>query len=288
MAAEQRRIPFVRPDRPSAFNTLKGVNRSVYTLFATPKHEKLHAEVAELTKCEIQPLQPPIPDLINEMSVVTMELVDPSLKRGLTNTELAQAAGVLIQFTDYTPELQQYANTPYAHIDALHNSIIERASQRSGPLSFAEQLDVALRQTEGDLPESLWRLFMTSRLNARWLDGKSIDRLPDFSHEEKVDRMVQWQRALRACKTNDEGFQDVGGDTYYAWTHALASVIFEALPVRSSKATQYAAKTFQNGTEIMRRVIHKVSPQAVINNHNAAGNYGNAMGRVCVDKLLSG
>lgn len=283
----EKHISFERPGQHLPLEILGGVNRSVYTLFVRPPHETLHAEVAELTKCESQPLQPSISNLLNIIGMETMSLVNPEMKRKIDDTELAQLAGVLIQFTDYVPTLQPYAETPYDQIDSIYNGIIDRAQQTSNPLSFAEQLDVALKQTNGDLPESLWRLFITSRLHARWLDGKAINGLPSFSHDEKVEKMTRWQRSLRACKTNEIGFQDVSGDTYYVWTHALATVIFKALPARTTRITQYIARMFEHGTEIMQAIIHKVSPQEVANSHSIAAEYGNAIGKICADKLLN-
>lgn len=277
---------FKRPTEVSFLDTVRGANRAVYTLFVTPDREVLHREVADLTIHEYQPLQPPIAQIVADLRGEVMQYVDPQKKRGIKNKELAQLGIVLIQFTDYVPKVQPYAQTPYKHIESLYDAIVNRARETAKPLTFPEQLYISLSQTHGDLTESLWRLFIISRLHARWLDANTISDLPVFCREEKIDRMIQWQRSLVACKINQpDRPQDVGGDTYYAWTHALAALVYNALPTRPTIKTRVAAKIFQNGTKIMHNLVHKRNPQAVVNDHSNAANYGNAIGKVCAETL---
>ena len=52
MIAEFRPESFPRPAALTRKDTIRGVNRAVYTLFVTPEHEKLHSVVAEKTTGE--------------------------------------------------------------------------------------------------------------------------------------------------------------------------------------------------------------------------------------------
>lgn len=287
MKIEYGQNSFERPTGgQSVLNTLRGVNRATYTLFFAPSHEKLHREVANLRTYEDQPLQPSIPSIMGSVRREVMQFADLSKKRHLRGKELTQLAGVLIQFTDYVPPLQFYAQTKYSQVESLYNEIVDRAEQTSTPLTFSEQLGIALHQADGDLTESLWRLFITSRLYARWLDSNVVTDLPNYTHEEKLSRMMQWQKSLAACKTGGATErQDVSGDTYYVWTHALASVVYSALPEHDNRRTRLAAKTFEKGTKIMHNVVHRYNPQAIINDHSIAAQYGNAIGQVCANAL---
>lgn len=285
MTVESSYQSFYRPEERSIAIGLLGLNHAVYTLFVRPPHEKLHAEVAELTDHEPQELQPSLESMLEQLTKKTILLADSEKKRLLDNTELSYLTGVLIQFTDYVPSLHDYAETDFESVNSLYEGILNKASELSRALSFPEQLEVALLLTNADLPQALWLLFITSRLHARWLDGKIIRGLPDFTHDEKLERMIKWQKSLLACKSNAEGSQDVAGDTYYTWTHALASVVFKSLPAKKTRLTNYTAKVFEQGTELMQAIVHKVSPQEVTNKHNNAAVYGNAIGVVCVKWL---
>lgn len=287
MNQENSRQPifFDRPSETPPLGTLRGVNRAAYTLFVTPSHDTLHKDVAEQTRHETQPLQPEIEDVAKGVAALLQTRADAMRQRSLKGKELAKLGGVLIQFTDYVPTLQPYSETPFSEVDALYNSVVTRAAE-TGPLTFVDQLGLALEQTRGDVPEALWRLFMTSRLHARWLDGEVITDAPSLSRDEKVARMETWQSAIAGCKPNSpEMTQDANGDTYYAWTHALAYVAFDALPTRPTRRTRAAARTFQNGTRIMHGLAHRVNPQTVVNDHSIAADYGNAIGAACSEFL---
>jgi hypothetical protein len=154
-------------------------------------------------------------------------------------------------------------------------------------LSFAEQLQIAVKQTEGDLSEALWRLFITSRLYARWFDTSVILGLPEFTRAEVLDRMQVWSRSVAACKPYGTcADQDVSGDVYYCWTHALSKVAFGVLATRQTPITKFEALALRNVTRLNHRLAHKFKPQRLPSDHTAAAAYGNALGDVCA-KMLS-
>lgn len=263
-----------------------GLVNAVHTLFNTPHHEKLHADVAELTKDRLQPLNAPLPELPAQIKDV-LHLRSRSVNiRRLTPPELIHLAGILMQFTDYSSRLSYFARTPYKHIKPIHEAITE--GSKGKPASYAEQLCIALEQTNGDIPEALWRLFLTSRHFARWLDSRSIPDLPLLSREEKINNMIEWQQSIAATKLPGKGqAQDAAGDTYYAWTHALAQVIYGALPIVHTTGTQITRRIFENGTTLMHGIVHRVNRQAVINDHSIAAEYGNLIGKLCTRRLIS-
>jgi hypothetical protein len=261
-----------------------GLKQAAETLLIIPEHEKLHKEVAQLTESEPQPLQPDILDINQEIAEALSKYVNPDKTHSLECHELTYLGGTLVQFSDYMPVLQQYAKTGYTHINNLYQEITELSEKSRHSLNFDEQLTVALHQTEGDLANALWMLFITSRQYARWLDSKSIDGIPDFCKEEKINRMIKWQKALAACKEDNP--QDAPGDTYYTWTHALASLAYNVLPAQRNKRTKLASEAFVNGTWLMHKIIHRINPQAVINPHDRAANYGNSIGQTIVEFSL--
>lgn len=157
MNAEFRPDSFPRPSSLKRIDTVRGVNRAVYTLFVTPEHEKLHSTVAEKTAGELQPLHPSIPTVEEQLRRTTAQRVDTMRRREMNGRELSQLAGVLVQFTDYTPALQRYAQTDYSHVASLYGAVVEQASSTGQALTLPEQLNISLEQTEGDLTESLWR-----------------------------------------------------------------------------------------------------------------------------------
>jgi hypothetical protein len=156
------------------------------------------------------------------------------------------------------------------------------------PLNFSEQLSIALEQTEGDLPEALWRLFITSRLYARWFDTNVIIGMPAPTRDEIMHRMQVWSRSLAACKTYGScPDQDVSGDTYYCWTHALAKVLYTALPVRRTPFVRLEAYALQNGTKLNHGLAHKFKAQRLPSDHTVAAAYGNALGDALVQIMKS-
>lgn len=243
-------------------------------------------DVAKITRYESQPLHPTVDQTVVDVRAVTSKLVDSSKVRRIKGRELAKLDGVLIQFTDYVPTLQPYAQTSYSYVKDIYDSVTGFAAHTDQPLTFAEQLHIALVQTKGDLPEALWRLFLASRLYGRWLDDKSISNLPEFSRKEKIDMMTQWERSLAGCKKEENATpQDVGGDTYYVWTHALGKVANEALPEKSNLKTRLAARTFERGTKLMHKTTHKMGKNQKHSDHTIAAEYGNAIGAICSEIL---
>lgn len=272
-----------KPDGKKYFKEIRGIQRAVHTLFRTPPHDTLHRDVANRLLLETQPTQPPLTQTQYNIAEVVKNSADTEKITKLPVRKLKALGGILMQFTDYVPELQPYALTPHQHVEDLYENITDLAHKKGKPLAFADQLETALNQTDGDLPEALWRLFMTSRLYARWLDCDSITDIPPYTRDEKVNRMITWQRSLSACKKDTP--QDGSGDTYYAWTHAYALVAYKLFPEHPNLRTRTAQKTFEKGTILMHTLVHNINPQTVVNDHRIAGEYGNAIGEVCSSAL---
>lgn len=276
---------FERPTYCSNLDALFGLQRAVKTLFISPSHETLHLDVAnQVNKEPLHPLQPSLEQVVADLYSKISPLIDHNRICKLEWKELTQLGGILIQFTDYVPKLQLYACTPYEQVDSLYNLVVNLALETARPITLSEQLSLALSETNGDLPEALWRLFITARLHARWLDQKAISNMPINGREQIINRMIQWQNSLAGYKISVP--QDIGGDNYYTWTHALAAVAFNVLPAKLSNATRLAAHTFENGTKIMHKVVHRYNPQTVVNDHSVAAAYGNAIGKAC-SKMLT-
>jgi hypothetical protein len=265
---------------------LRRLGNAAYTLFATPEHEKLHqvAEARGVTK-DPQPVQPPLDVTATLLKSEVLSKVDTSRTPQLDGARLLQLAGVLIQFTDYTPQLEGDVQVPYENIQDLREEIQTRA-KIDGPLGFAEQLTIALDQNDNDMTESLWGLFIASRMHARWLDGRIIKNIPDYTKEDKIQLMLDWRESITACKPSGTGeVQDPVGDAYYTWTHALAKYAYSLAPANETTSSRMAVRAFHRGTDIMHKVVHTFNKQAVNSNHGVAASYGNAIGEACVDHM---
>lgn len=86
------------------------------------------------------------------------------------------------------------------------------------------------------------------------------------------------------------GYQDAAGDTYYAWTHALAKFAFVALPKKPGLHTKVAERLFDNGTTIMQSFVNRFYKEgggATARDHANAAAYGIAIGQACIDMLLN-
>jgi hypothetical protein len=265
---------------------LASLGRAAYTLFATPEHIKLHQVVEDAClDGPFQPTHPPIDETVQRIREDVLPQVELVQSLRTDRARLTHLGGILIQFGDYIPKFHDTVSVPYENIIGLHQAVTERA-QETGPLDYAEQLDVALKHTNGDMVESLWQLFITSRFYARWLDGKMVEGIPDYSQEEKVALMLEWRGAIAACKEPQPGrAQDPNGDAYYTWTHALAKAAFTLTPEKEGAVTRGAVRVFERGTDLMHKVVHTFNKQGVQSNHNVAAAYGNAIGQTLVDAV---
>lgn len=263
---------------------ISGLGRAAYTLFVTPRHEKLH-QVVESAAVNLpsQPMQPSVEYLTSKIDEDVLIKAEVGKSPKFDTKQLMYFGGVLIQFSDFVPQYRRTMEVSYSGVEELHEAVIDRATGAQ-PLNYAEQLDTALGLTEGDLPKSLWRLFTTSRLYARWLDEGMVRDVPNLTSEEKVAKMLEWRRSIAACKNPIEGKpQDPNGDTYYTWTHALAKYVYSLAPERESSLTHGMRNVFHNGTTIMHKAVHTFNKQGVNSDHSVAAQYGNAIGQVCVD-----
>lgn len=277
---------FIDTRKISRLDAILSLGQAAYTLFVTPEHEKLHQIIEEEGGLlEPQPLQPSIEDVIQNINKEVLVIAGRSSPPVMSAGQLIYLGSALIQFSDYNSRLKANIKIPYRHLDELYSEVTSRA-QETGPLTYSDQLDVALNLTDGDVVEALWRLFITSRHYARWLDSEIMQNIPSLSTGEKLNQMLNWRKSIAACKELDGRLiQDPNGDTYYTWTHALAKYVYTLAPRRESEISRVAIKAFHNGTSIMHKVVHTFNKQTVHSNHLTAAHYGNAIGQACVDHV---
>ncbi len=274
---------FEAPKEQSLIKTVRGVGRAAYTLFNVPLHDSsLFNDLAVILADEPpQPTHAPIEDEVETIATRSARLVDADIRPTISGKELLGHMGVLMQFTSYLPDVRPFAQTPFQHIDDLYSQIVEEG--KGAPLGFADQLDLALEQTAGDLPEAVWRLFITSRQHARWFDSSVITGMPELTREEKMNRMYDFSHAVAACRSHEVSpIQDTGGDTYYGWTHALGRLAFGALAEKQTGLTKIGGKAMHNGTRLMHELAHRFKPQTLPSDHTVAAAYGNAVGDALV------
>jgi hypothetical protein len=268
---------------------LQALGKSIGTLLVTPSHsETIHISMKSMKLAKPLPTQPPIPNVQNAINEI-LPKIDKERIRTLNRHQLIYLASALIQFTDHVPLLRPYVKTSYSHVGSLHDEIVGQAANSGRPLSFPEQFEISLEQNSGDLQNSLWQLFITSRFFARRRDAAAIDGLPQSDGTEKMRSMIEWQHSLAACVPYEPGsYQDAAGDTYYSWTHALAKVTFDGLPTHPSHSTNLTNYIFEHGTNIMQAYVNRVYPEgggATARDHLTAAAYGNAIGKVCVNAI---
>lgn len=267
-------------------DVLRGIGHAAYTLFNVPDHDSsLYEDLALELKEWPQTLNDPVETECSRVSNLISDRANITALRTLEAKDIAGLLGVLMQFTsyDYSGHLKPSAETSFWQIDKLYSSITEHPNQ---PLNFSDQLALATAQTDGDIPEALWRLFITSRQHARWFDSDVIRGLPNFSREEKLDRMQKFSLAVRACKPYQEEYaQDSSGDNYYVWTHALGAAAFSAL-AKKSIFTNLSSTFIKNGTHLMHGLAHRFKPQRLPSNHVVASIYGNAIGQTIASTLI--
>lgn len=240
------------------------------TLFATMEEEvanspqPLHPDTATTTKY--------IQAVLTKHTVATLEHLSLSDKFMLSAR--------MIQFTDRLVGGGQ-AFFRYSSMKTLKDRFVASAEEQAYPLNFAEQLSIALDLTGDNIEEALTNLWFASRQYARWLDSVSIHDLPKFTPEEVLIEMKEWRSTILACKNADEkNFQDAAGDNYYAWTHALAHVIYGSGTGIPDRIGQYI---FNHGTAINTRA--RLIKQSVPSDHRAAAAYGNQIGGVILDAI---
>ncbi len=277
---------FSTPTCQSDLNTFTGFMQAGWTVVFVPEHSShiIHPQVARRLRDTPLPLNLPIETELTSIQEVLKKSANSHVQPRLTIKELTGLMGILMQFTLYLPKLRPFCETPAEHVEALYQACVSEGMKT--PLSFAEQLATALKQTEGDLPEALWRLFITARQYARWYDTEVLVGMPQLSQAEAMERMATWSRSLRATK-NVAVYpdQDAAGDTYYCWTHALAKVAFNQLAQKQTPLVRAQAFALLHGTELNHKIAHKISPQSLSSDHTIAAAYGNAIGDLCVTAL---
>jgi hypothetical protein len=274
---------FTIPPEQSYVSTLKGFFRAIYTVMFVPEHDKyiIHPEAAIELRNSPQPLHRSVYGEKEAILSVLEVSVKTRAMRPLSSRELLGFSGVLMQFTLYLPELRPYFFTSYKQVEQLYQACVATSAKYQKPLSFADQLEIALSQTDGDLYEALWRLLVCFRLYARWYDAGAIKGLPLFSRDEIILRMRTLAKAVAATKPHDAATdQDVLGDTYYCWTHALAKVVLAKPTTYQTLLSSILRLAIHHGTYLNHKIAHRITPQILKSDHTSAARYGNAIGKV--------
>lgn len=266
--------------------TIYGIGRAAYTLFNVPDHDSsLYEDLAKVLAAQPQPVHSPIDTEVAAVYAQAAALTDFEKLPRVNTKKLLGHMGLVMQFSSYLPTLRPFGQTPFEYIDDLYDGIVEAGSDT--PIGYSEQLAIALRQSEGDLPEAIWRLFLTSRQHGRWFDEGLICNMPDFDRTTKMERMHTFAQSVLACKPHDKfPTQDVAGDTYYTWTHALGTLMFNSL-AKQNQVTKLGSATMHNGTNLMHSFAHKYKPQRLPSDHTIAATYGNSIGDALVDLVSS-
>lgn len=281
---------FENPPDERLCTAVRGLGRAVRTIVFVPPHsEVINVSMKAMRLAEPLPQQPPIAEVQRTIYEDLSRHINANSRRPVSGSQLVRLSGVLIQFSDHVPQLTAATKTPYSHVESLYDEVVQRAAALRHPLTFTEQLGISLLQNKGDLQNSLWQLFIASRYYARRRDGQSLSGVPTLDDRTKLESMVTWQQSLAACVPYEiNGYQDAAGDTYYAWTHALAKFAFAALPQQPGPHTHAAERIFEHGTTIMQAFVnrfYKEGSGATARNHAKAAAYGNAIGQACVDVL---
>lgn len=237
-----------------------------------PPSPPLFKLVEESVADRPQPIHPDIETTVRRIQSVINSRPSISLEQPSLSSKLARSTQ-LVQFTDRLGGSEQ-SFIHYDSIKRLKDKFITVASEQEYPLSFDQQFEVALDLNENRVLPALESLWIGSRQYARWFDSSAMFDLPDMASQEILHEMTEWRSSVLACKNADEeNFQDTSGDTYYAWTHAYATVLHGSGSSPSDKIGKYV---FQRGTKIDSRI--RVFEQDIPSNHSVAAEFGNRIG----------
>lgn len=227
-----------------------------------------------------QPLHPDIATTIeNTREMLTKHAISTPERFSLSDKFMRNAR--MIQFTDRFAGSDQ-AFVHYDSMKTLKDRFVASAEHQAYPLGFDQQLDIALELSGSDSIEGLTNLWFASRQYARWFDSVSIHDLSEFAPAEILMEMKEWRSSILACKNAEDGdFQDTSGDSYYAWTHALARVMYGS---GTSAADRIGKYVFSHGTAINSHT-HKFIKQSIPSNHTVAAAYGNRIGDAVLDAM---
>lgn len=253
--------------------------------FAVPPVDRPYRTLRTNYFAEPIPMQPLVNDQVDTIRQTLPDAVtqiSPLSPRQLTNF-----VGTMFQFSDRAP-VSYAMTTPYANISPIYEQTIKKADQ-DGPVSYSDQLQIALNETP-HIPSALWNLLITSRQYARWRDTKIIDEFPHMTRPQALEQMLRWEHSVAAAKSAEttSGYQDTSGDAYYVWTHALAKVIYRALPETASLLSRSYESIFSRGSHVMSasRKLGIISVFGTMSNHVPASQYGNAIGDAIATHLL--
>lgn len=275
-----------RLDRGAPLEALGRVGLTTLSFGVPPKEHLYRTVRAEYSPNE-EPikLNPSVDATINEIDSILSQYEPQSQADLLSTEQLSWFVGTMYQFSDRNG-LSKAMSTPYKIVQDLHDAIVDQGTV--SPVVFSDQLKIALENAP-NVPAAVWNLFLTSRQLARMRDGAAIAGFPDFSKEEKLEQMKQWERSVAAVKPPDEtGYQDAAGDTYYVWTHALARIIYRGLPEKRNPLTRGYETAFWYGSHVMTSSYYLLGRFSVLgtqSNHLVASRYGNAIGDKLVDAI---
>lgn len=266
-------------------NTLPYLGRCISSLFAPPEHPKLHIEIEDDYINRPQPLQPPVQEIVESISTTlsTLELHKPSL----SNSQALALSGLLVQFSWHSSrQLPEGLTVDYTALRQLKDVFLSESLRKKAPLNFAEQFKLVMEGNGNDVFSGMVTLTLAARQYARWLDGPIITSMPKLQKTEILREMAEWRESIAACKRGSkDNKEDPAGDTYYAWTHALAQVAFASSRRRILQGNIMAG-AFRIGTELMHTIVHSANKQSVPNDHRIAAYYGNMMGD-CIVKAIN-
>lgn len=259
---------------------------------AAPDHDgSIYVEVSTTLSSQAQPTVRPLPQELDDIrTVIKLHANKDSKLPSIEQRELFGLFGVLMQFMSYTPnpKLRPYCPISFDQTEQLYLAITRQGHDRKKRLGLAAQLQVALEQTAGDIPEALWRLFITSRLYARWFDTSIVDGIPVFTRQEILRRMTKWSSSISAFKPAGSGpYQDASGDVYYCWTHAIAKLLYGPM-AKQRKSLRVRAQRYalHHGTWLNHQVAQRYNAQRLPSDHTIAATYGNAIGDMICTELL--
>lgn len=273
---------FSHPANVRGRTAIRALLIAAKTVVFTPPHKErtVHDQVAK--RLAMQSPQPLNPSVEQEMATIDKILTSSSITIShvsLTAKERLGLLACLMQFSMYDRSLPPFMKTPYSAITRLYDRVVREGGKQ--PLSLSRQLTIALDETDGDVIEAVWLLFVTSRQYARWYDEESIMDMPVINQSMAITAMERWSKSVMGFKAYNKGVdQDAAGDVYYVWTHTLAKLLFGPMSRPYAVDALLERLAVHNGTWLNHSIAHKVSPQTIKSDHTIAARYGNVIGRL--------
>lgn len=177
----------------------------------------------------------------------------------------------MVTFTDDHTEPVNYEYFPVNESIRFIDSVIDTSRSKGKPLLLPDQLNIALKYTDGQLLASSILCHSASRAVGRNRDQR-VD--PSFSFDSNT--MHQWSSSI--ARFEDPKQFDPPGDTYHFWaTFSMGLALRRNYRKNAAASTGYRF-LFQHGADVMDVARRYIAKNPLIHKHKEVDRMGLRLG----------